>query len=51
MTKDVAKSIAESKAYQDAMRVLGALVGWGKVMAEFKDGKIVMSRFETDIKH
>ena len=47
------KELMKSEAIRLAMEPVTQYVGWGKVILEIKDGKILMSKicFEIDVKH
>ena len=48
---DTAETILISHPVQKVLQSVAEAIRWGKVTIEVKDGKVVMSRIEKDIKH
>lgn len=46
-----AEELLVSKPVQQVLATVAVAIKWGKVTIEIKDGRVVMSRLEKDIKH
>jgi hypothetical protein len=45
------EDILQSKEVQEVLKAVALSLKWGEVKLIIKDGKVVMSRIEKDIKH
>ena len=48
---DTVETIITSQPVQRELNNVARALKWGKVVIEVKDGKVVMTRLEKDIKH